>query len=265
MFEQGDLVTVKPEDGSGRFSARVLAATDDETLTISRKTEGDDARGPLSYSSEPFKIVASSATLLLKNEVYKDQFKYLYGEADLQLKGMQYFVRVRHSDCGDMMFGKVVTIDAVPYIFGGVVENHFKSRTAWLAVLMTRDQCELMYLPLNKKISATAAFGDEKELKILESLLTRPTAEKPPGSKVRSETNPSRRGADSRRSRKREPRFFIRIDALGHEFRAGEAKAARRRIEEPKHSTGESDTSKRKMIKRNSESRVCTAWQSQQT
>jgi hypothetical protein len=170
QFATGDVIIVSSSTGdvTTSFAAEVIAcqrSTDLErlVLTYRRKTSGT-AFGPLHFDSPEASLFlppigghdSLSVSLAVQNTLSVDQYKIMYGHPDLRYQGSQYFVRVNHSQCGDLILGSVCTLNGSRYIFAGAVADIKKKAHCLLFPEASRSNAgasrKLVRVPLTKAV-----------------------------------------------------------------------------------------------------------------
>ena len=192
-FTAGDFVVVQDRPGddsvSCNFAAEVVACSWSATgllnLTLKKKIVSDMDAGPFVFTGPDLELTIDHAlvTLAFDNSVYVDQYKVLYGHPDMRWGERQFFVRAKHSQCGDMMFGRIVLINNSRFTFGGVVAA--AKRKQWDCCLLPCDRqsgipIKLLMIPLTKSVTVSPEmppkFGSDEDIKFLISELKRPLA-----------------------------------------------------------------------------------------
>ena len=134
-FRPGDYIVINDVAGDECDDPdRDRVSTNYVAVVVQFSWSGDRSGGPFSFSSPDVDITVSgraSATHAFQNELYVDQYKVLYGHSDMRFGELQYFVRVKHSHCGDLMFGRIVMVNGARFVFGGILASAQTKRKYW--------------------------------------------------------------------------------------------------------------------------------------
>jgi hypothetical protein len=167
LYSPGDIVVVTDsiDDGcSSSFAAEVVSATP-ESLTVKRKGDDDSLKGPLAFSGTDHvnvsgdDAISGRVSFAMQHLLYKDQYKFLFWHPDMKIGDCQYYLRVKHTLCGDLLFGQVVELNGSDYVFGGAVDResskpprHQKAREVLLLPNKETSNPKLITVPLTKDV-----------------------------------------------------------------------------------------------------------------
>ena len=95
-----------------------------ESIILRRKVDRGSKRGPLAFSGLDDITIANDAiservSSAMQNSLHNDQYKLsLFGHQDMKVGDCQYYLRVKHTFCGDLMFDQLVELNGSHYIWG---------------------------------------------------------------------------------------------------------------------------------------------------
>ena len=201
------MVTTTSLDVTTSYAAEVVESkllTDTRTLALTMrcKSPSSGQYGPLKFDSPTVCVSVSldhhidrddatddkspevSVCLAMQNSLALDQYKVVYGHRDMRWYGCQYYVRVKHSQCGDLMLGSTCVLNAGRYTFAGAVDTSTSSTNKRKGALhclllpersshVSSSQRRLIKIPLTKVVSTNGVeLCAEDDIKVIQELLS---------------------------------------------------------------------------------------------